>query len=440
MTHHGGREVRAQIAKATTPTLFRLIEEHPDDPTVAELAIVTISHSAGVIVSPQNVTETKDADLKALGVPKLIRVFTQCMRKSTATSNLINHGLALLADCTHNCWKECNAYPSIIKLLVATLRSDDIIQRCIALGGLIRLYQPQAEDDQRGLDPTKFMAGLQRGFPDHLVDIIMDYGFDRCDSIITLQTTKDFQQALIKCTQDHDLRSLGHSLAQFILRTEFSITEGYFQTQCPRTGRMRIPDIGLPFTMWIDALPHCAAALRATKDPKEQDMADILELKSLIRKQRLKEAVDLAKKAFERSPDVAYFCYVVTLSADGMQGLRYAKKGMKCKSTSPFVRFQMMQRAVEHAANEGICILQNSPHVGEPKWEEGIAYLTSAVEDAKCYLDQAPPDNRHMKNVSYWYILLTIAIQGPELSIDLRELEVCFRHRESVSVRYPNVR
>jgi hypothetical protein len=275
----------------------------------------------------------------------------------------------------------------------------------------------------------KFIAGVQRGYPNHLTDIIMDYGLDRCDTILSLQTSADYQKAMLKCAQDHDLRTLGLSLAQFILRTEFSIAEGGFQSQCRRTGRLEMMDVGLPFKMWTDALPHCAAALRTTNNQKERDMADILELKYLIIKKRVGDAVALAKKSFERNPDVAYFCYVVTLSADSMDGLRYAKKGMKCKSISPFVRFQMMQRAVEHAANQGIITLQNLPHAGEPKWEEGIAYLTSAMEDAKCYLDQAPPDNRHMKNVSYWYILLTMAIQGPELSYDLRELKVCVLSR-----------
>jgi hypothetical protein len=47
----------------------------------------------------------------------------------------------------------------------------------------------------------------------------------------------------------------------------------------------------------------------------------------------------------------------------------------------------------------------------------------SALEDAKKYVDEAPPDNRHMKNVGYWYILLTM-LTKERLSPDLGELDV----------------
>lgn len=83
-----------------------------------------------------------------------------------------------------------------------------------------------------------------------------------------------------------------------------------------------------------------------------------------------------------------------------------------------------MQRAVDHAGDIGIQILQDSPMVGKAKWEKGLAFLMSALEDAKTFVDQAPPDNRHMNAVLYWFILLTITIKASELSTDLRELQV----------------
>jgi hypothetical protein len=142
-------------------------------------------------------------------------------------------------------------------------------------------------------------------------------------------------------------------------------------------------------------------------------------------RQRLPDAVNLAKKGIQRNPDQAYFYYATTLLADNVQGLRAAKKGLKCKTITPFVKYQMMQRAVEHAGDMGVKLLQEVPDVGEKKWEEGIAFLTSAVEDAKTYVEGAPPDNRHMKNVGYWFVLLTMLIKD-DLSPDLRELRARF--------------
>jgi hypothetical protein len=49
----------------------------------------------------------------------------------------------------------------------------------------------------------------------------------------------------------------------------------------------------------------------------------------------------------------------------------------------------------------------------------------SAMEDAKAYAAETPPDARHMKNVLYWYICLTLTIKRPQTSADLQELQVC---------------
>lgn len=61
---------------------------------------------------------------------------------------------------------------------------------------------------------------------------------------------------------------------------------------------------------------------------------------------------------------------------------------------------------------------------GAKKWEEGVAFLNSAYEDAKTYINDGPPDMRGMKGVLQLYILLSVAIRGPELSMDLKELRV----------------
>jgi hypothetical protein len=398
------------------------MREHPSDQKVSELAIVILAHSVGVVLNGTNQPDRKV--LQALDIQTIIRVVTENVRNPAASLYLFDHALSLLAGCTLYCAADCKAYPPMLSLLVASLRSKDIVKRSVAIGGLIRLHRLEAEDDPRLFDPMKLITRVQQGFPGHLTDIMLNYGPNRCETVLTLNTSSDFQKAMTTCVRNRDLRALGLTLSQLILRTEFSIADGMWQAENPTTGRLEMVDVGLPFQMWSDSLPHCAQAIRAHGDPKEEDAADILQLKYFVFKQRLREAVDHAKKAMERSPDVAYFYYIVTLTADPAEGLRFAKKGLKCKITTPFVRFQMMQRAVEHAADLGVIILQVGPTAGDRKWEEGVAFLMSAMEDAKTYIAEAPPDNRHMKNVSYWFIILTLTIRGPEMSTDLRELQV----------------
>jgi hypothetical protein len=138
---------------------------------------------------------------------------------------------------------------------------------------------------------------------------------------------------------------------------------------------------------------------------------------------RVRDAVIIAKRGIERNPEQSYFYYALTLSADHIQGLSAAKKGLKCKLLTPFIKYQLTQRAMEHAGWLGVKILQELPPSGDKKWEEGIAFLMSALEDAKAYIGGAPPDNLNMKSACYWYIILYMTI-SEDLGLDLCELQV----------------
>lgn len=419
VTHHGGKEARAEIARHT-PVLIKVIEDHPDDAKAAELVVATMSHA----VDTGSGKSQPDLNLlRNLDIPGILKLFVEAMHRPDASRYLINHSLAFFAESTLHCHRECKAYTPVLKCLIASLRSKDLTTRCASLGGLIRLHHHEAEAEPRDYDPHKTIAACQRGYPDHLVDVLMDYGFTRGDVVVTLKTTADNQEAFMKCARDHDLYRLGLSLAQFILRTEFSVAKGAFQSQNPRTGAVENMDVGLPFTWWDDALPFCATAIREKGKANEEDLADILDIKYLVSKGRIPDAIAHAKSAIARNPNNAYFYYAITLGKDGTAGLRAAKKGLKCKKTTPFVRFALLHRAVVHAGDMGIILLQTAV-AGDNKWEEGVAFLTSAMDDAKMYVEEAPPDSRHMKNVLYWYILLTLAINGSVISKDLHELQV----------------
>ena len=134
----------------------------------------------------------------------------------------------------------------------------------------------------------------------------------------------------------------------------------------------------------------------------------------------------------ERNPELAYAYYAIAMGADHEQGLRAVKKGLKCKNATPFVRNYMLWRAVEHAGDMGVSVLQDAK-AGESSHAEGVAFLMSAWEDAKTFTAEAPPDNRHMQTILNWYIILTIAIKGPELSENLRELDVSLSEEFDVS-------
>ena len=75
--------------------------------------------------------------------------------------------------------------------------------------------------------PNKLINTLQGDFPDHLQDVMMDYGLPR-DAYLTIHSVRDYQNAMMVSTRDCDLYTLGLKLTELILRNEFSIAEGGF--------------------------------------------------------------------------------------------------------------------------------------------------------------------------------------------------------------------
>ncbi|KAL0958194.1 hypothetical protein HGRIS_000357 [Hohenbuehelia grisea] len=282
----------------------------------------------------------------------------------------------------------CKANQTVLKFIVGGFRSKDWVFRAMCLGGLIRVPRKEAEEDQRQFNLLAMMQGAHRGFPRHISEIMKAYGQSKCEISFTIHAVNLNQRAYAKCSDDHDLYALGITLANLIPQTEFSVGQTGFQARDPGI------DSRLPFNVWHDALPHCAKAIRAKGNANELDLADFLDIKNAIMKGRLQEGAELARAALARSPDQAYFYYAQTLEAAPIDGLRIAKKGMMCTKISPFLRFQMLYRAVEYASELGMKLLQDSGAVNKGSWELGVAFLTSALEVARTFLDNAPPDNR----------------------------------------------
>ncbi|KAG2003384.1 hypothetical protein CC2G_003991 [Coprinopsis cinerea AmutBmut pab1-1] len=452
-THHGGSEIRAKIATHAS-VLTSILINYPSDALLCEMAVSVLAHSIGAVTEgPENACASPKI-LAKIDMPTILKQVVKATKTHHTHRVLFEHAVELIACSTLHASSAFYKAPEAIRFLVAGVRCRDWVTRCLCLTGLIRLHKAKSEDDQRFLDPNRLIAAISRGTPDHISDVLMDYGPTRSELYLSLSCTRDFQKALMDVAQTHDLHALGMTLARLILTTEFSIADGYFESINPKTGAREAIDVGLPFSRYSEALPHCASALRSSKTHKglprtptqhELDCADILEIKYHIMKANIPKACSVAQTALKRNPDNAYFYYAISLSADHTQGLRASKKGIKCKTITPFIKWQLTQRAVEHAGDFGLHVIQGIPTAGgdggqvppaaviagasggnvgsrECKWEEGIAFLMSAYEDAKSFLNGAPPDNRYMKNVSYWYILLTILI-ADKISPDLRELK-----------------
>ena len=422
ITHHGGEDVRTEIAKQS-PLLVRIMREDLNDSKTIELATVTLCHAIqAVLLVTDKVPDQRL--VKSLGIKDVIDVTLENIRKLPTSPLMVQHAIPLLATPTMHCWEICIKHKSLLNFLSACLRCSDITVRCDVMGGFIRLHHHDAQMEFAQLDPQKliqsFMTGAFRS--PRISDAMMKYGPQNTDIMNTFSAATAFQKAIQAAAGDKNIVQLGRTLAGLIVQTEFSVGDGFYQAIDPKTGEMEAVDVGLPFKRWREALPVCAAELRKTGLTLDADRADILEIKYYIMTQNLQKAIPMAKAAIERNPDVAYYYYAVSLTANTEEGLRYSKKGMKCTQITPFLKYCMMRRAVEFACDQGLLAVLDPEFGGERK-ELGFAFLQSAMEDSKDFIENAPPDSRHMEGVIDWNILVTLTNMGPEISPDVRELQ-----------------
>ncbi|KAI0313900.1 hypothetical protein OF83DRAFT_491797 [Amylostereum chailletii] len=251
VTHHSGMTVRLQIAREAS-VLLQFLEDHPDDMVAAELAWAVISHSGAAVVN--NDQPPDPIRRHALQMPRLIRLALVWIRKKSATGMLKDHVLTFLSGATQHCSDDFFANPSAVHFLLACCRNKDIRTRSEGVGAILRLNIARGRVEETGQDPLKLVAAVQRGWPPHLSELLVDYGMMRTDTFLVMSTARDFQQAMMGVLGDHDLAGLGMKLATYILRTEYSITQGGWQVEDERTGERK-----LGFGLLYRAAEHSAS-------------------------------------------------------------------------------------------------------------------------------------------------------------------------------------
>ncbi|KAI0262814.1 hypothetical protein BC834DRAFT_1001863 [Gloeopeniophorella convolvens] len=421
VTHHGGLYVRTEIAKESGVLLTHL-DEQPDDLVAAELAITVLSHCICAVIEGE---QPPDAKLvKSLNIPRVVRTMLAYMRKPGASALLWEHAIEFLAAAAHHCSDVLRDQPSAINLLVALTRSPDLRIRATGISGILRLHIFDSEKSLTQFDPQKLIAAAGRRWPDKVVDANMDYGMTRTETMLTAAGARDFQAAMMHAVQTGDLAELGTTLAKLIMRTEYSISQGGFQVQDSRTGKIAFDSCGLPFTMWHDAPQYCATALRKRGNAGDAEAADIVELKGYLIRSRMAEARLLARAALERSPLSPFFHHVLTLGASSTDGVRAARQGLRLTvpGSAGYVRCALLYRSSEHGAELALERLRAALASGRAL-EEGFAAALCALEDAGTFLQEAPPDSRSVSPVVCIYTLMLLLVRGHELADGLPELK-----------------
>ncbi|TFK82612.1 hypothetical protein K466DRAFT_500001 [Polyporus arcularius HHB13444] len=405
-------------------SLFRMVRDRPNEPNVTELAVVVIAHSARYLMSRAH--DVPDDHLHEMSLNDMMDTMKLVLHMPYTSKSLLTHALMSLVTPVQYIPEQCNDNPSLKGLLVALLRVQDIHTRTTAIEAILTLYRTESDTDKHDVDLERLAVTLERPGttpPSFLGDMpSQDYArwLEQSESSILYHSSIEYIDAMSKAAHDQDLAALGRTVAGIVRRSP-AVVEGSWQ-QLERSG-IQLQRRRLPFSRWSDTLPECAKILRRSGARADQDAADVLDMKYLMLRDRVEEAVVLAKETITRDPTHVYAHYVVSLCGDMVEGFQAATQGLKCATVTPFLRKQMLWRAVECGVSEGLEQILTADEGDICSRDKGVAFLRAASENAKTFLIEAAPDAPLRLTMLGWSLLLTFVLRGPELSDDLRELE-----------------
>ncbi|KAJ3553888.1 hypothetical protein NP233_g12543 [Leucocoprinus birnbaumii] len=431
MARHGIVSVQLAISKSIMD-LVQILEDNPSI-AITELVISIISRTLKVLLcegeelAPGKWKPAYPETLQVVDITKVVKVITEASRNPSASASLVIRILDLLLLFAGTNYDSCafQRNPDAAKLLVAALSNRDWGRRFGTLLCLLNLHIPLVSARSRG--PRKIPPPSQWpsvAVPEHVLYAIATYGQDRSEICITIKCFEELCAAFSQTLQDGDFYSLGQVVSKNILLTKTTTIGAAFEkvaSEEPDATRAMMTSQS-PYQSTLDILPVCSKALRAKQQsPRDLDSADIIDITYLLLRCNHKGAANMAALAIQRNPHHAYWYYVLAIAGGEVKGLKAMKQGMKCSDISPFIKFELLKLAVQRAGTLGLETLRKGAKIGGSDWYEAMAYFRCALEDAKTYIAEAPPDGVNMRPVLGWYIILMVTMT--DLSPDLRELE-----------------
>jgi hypothetical protein len=457
IVHHASQPVLTDIAHRTTRTLLLLLRAEAESSRVHELCTVILTHA----IAPAASLDVLRSD--GIDYTSLIQALSRAVRRPNATHTMHTHFMGFLRATASRLHFNISADPSSVYFLVAHFPSTNFVTRGDALLALNDLYASGAEHERSSWDPNayyKAALAAQTELSDDILErmeVHMGGNLLTSDIYVNTRATDDFQAAMATVLEDKDMYTLAKKLYPLILSTESSIPQGAFRD--PKGEPIPIEELGLPFSSFVDALPHAADAIRMRGIPGERLAADVIEVKHALLTRQNSVVHQICTERIETDPHVAFFYYALVLSATSSSGdpevrmptaerLKLAKRGLICEGASAYIRLGLHKVAAECAYKLGMSRLKAaagpamgpikssnhadddddeedelSPRRATQYYTEAVVFLHSALDDARAYTKGAPLDYRLHKNVLLMETILSIVLEGN----GVRDLEVRFQ-------------
>ncbi|CAE6428038.1 unnamed protein product [Rhizoctonia solani] len=465
IVHHASQPVLTDIAHRTTRTFLLLLRSDAESSRVHELCTIILTHAAATSL------DTLRSD--GIDYNTLIQALSRVVRRPNATHSMQTHFMGFLRATSSRLHFNISADPSSVNFIIAHFPSSNFATRGDALLALNDLYSSGAEHERSSWDPNAYYRAAleaQTELSDDILErmeIHMGGQLMSSDIYVNTRATDDFQAAMATVLEDKDMYTLAKKLYPLILSTESSIPQGAFRDK--QGELIPLEELGLPFSSFIDALPHAADAIRMRGIPTERLAADVIEVKHALLTRQNAVVRQICTERIESDSHVAFFYYALVLAASSSGGdpsakrmptaerLKLAKRGLLCEGASNYIRLGLHKVASECAYKLGIDRLKTAsgPPMGLVKatndavddsdedeelsprrtmkyYTEAVVYLTSALHDTQSYTKGAPLDYRSHKNVLLMETILNIVLEGKTVG----ELESLLSQQEIVDFLY----
>ncbi|KAJ3832355.1 hypothetical protein F5878DRAFT_666647 [Lentinula raphanica] len=409
--HHGGSSSLREDVARNASVLVQTLKDHSDEQLTAESIIDILSNAVCTAVDgeyrwhgPQMPELQSSLDMKTM-----LELTLHHMRQSYASKSSIQYGLDLILASAMYSSNIFRSVPDLDMFLVAGLKSKTWDIRGICFGAILRSHIVTSVHRIPSLGLQLLSPEFFVRWPPHLFQILEQYGLSRCFVVQLHHVSTTYLAVFDSWEKNRDHYALGAGLADLTLMTEYCL---------PARPSFPVEEI----------IPRCLQELRARGTSADMDRADVLEMKLLNTLRDWDRSKSKAQQFLARNPDSAYIYHALALVPTGSDesALDAAKKGLKCtglKDNNPHLYFQLLRRAVELAADLGICYLHKERQRAQGKmmWEEAIAFLMSALEDSRTFVNEAPPDHPCMTVILHWNIILEITMQGPKADLKIIE-------------------
>ncbi|RPD52467.1 hypothetical protein L227DRAFT_568580 [Lentinus tigrinus ALCF2SS1-6] len=436
--HDGSRMQGVVLEKIArhSRSISRLVQSWgSNERNAAELAVVVMAHSVRFYAA--NLAPDAGHLLLEIGLYDILRGMFVVLRRPHPSKSLVTHTLMLLLTPVQYFPTLCRDDAALNTLLVALFRAKDISIRVTALEGLLSICTADSEPDSCDIDLQHLATAVEHAesSPTVPIDLISSETHPQwvrqSESWLLYSLSDRYIEAMSQAARDQDLVALGRRIADIMQRSPM-VVEGRWSQLQEDVGSDRQASDRLPFVHWSEALPECAKALRRSGTSSDLDAADILDIKSFMLHGRIPEAIALAQTTSTRNPHHAYARYLVSLCGDSAEGLQAAEEGLKCPDVTPFLRKQLLWRAVELRVWKGTKKILTADAGDSNAQEAGLISLRAALEYTNTFLAEAEPDAHMRLTMLGWSFLLSMTLRGPELSGDLRELK-CIRQGMEVA-------